>query len=179
VTTRIALLRGINVGGKNKIGMGDLRKMASEMGFSDPRTLLQSGNLVFGCEDSSDAELEAMLEEKTLASFGLHLDYHVRGVGELETVVKANPYPREAVEDPSHLVVAFFKETLSPSGCDSLRSAIRGREIFHAAGREVYFVYPDGIGESKLTNSLMDSKLGQRGTARNWNTVLKLMEMGK
>ncbi len=177
MTQRIALLRGINVGGNNKIPMAELRAMVAELGFENPRTLLQSGNLVFGSDSRTDLELEALLEEATEATFGARVEYRVRSVEELAAIIQANPYPVEAEKDPSHLLVAFYKSPLDPDACTRLRQAIQGREQFVEVGREAYFVFPDGIGDSKLTNSVMDSKLGQKGTARNWNTILKLFQM--
>ena len=172
-----AFLRGINVGGKNKVGMADLRKMAAGAGLDRPQTLLQSGNLIFEGDERSESKLETLLEERHIETFGFAVDYHVRSLDHLGRIVGQNPFAREAEDDPSHLVVAFFKSPLRAEACETLRTAIRGREVFHEAGREAYVVYPDGIGDSKLTNAMLDSKLGQRGTARNWNTVLKLLAL--
>ena len=174
----VAFLRGINVGGKNMIPMAELRKLAAGAGLTDPQTHLQSGNLLFGGQARTENELEELLERKNLEQFGFAIDYHVRSIDHLRLLAEKNPFPQEARDDPSHLVVAFFKAPLDPAACGNLRSAIRGRERFLERDREAFIVYPDGIGESKLTNALMDSKLGLLGTARNWNTILKLVELG-
>lgn len=173
-----AFLRGINVGGKNKVAMADLRAMAMDLGFSGVQTLLQSGNLLFEADGRTEQELEALLEAKSQEWFGFGVEFHVRSIDHLRQLVAENPFQQEAIADPGHLLVAFYKSPPAASACEKLRQAIRGRERFVERGREAYIVYPDGVGESKLTNALMDSKLGLRGTARNWNTILRLLDLG-
>jgi uncharacterized protein (DUF1697 family) len=98
----------------------------------------------------------------------------VRTAKEWKTIVARNPFLEQAARDPSHLVVMFFKDAPKASDVAALRAVITGPEIVHADGRQAYITYPDGIGDSRLTNTLIERKLGVRGTARNWNTVLKL-----
>ena len=86
----------------------------------------------------------------------------------------ANPFPAEAKSDPGHLVVMCLKSAPGREAVSALQQAISGREVIRAKGREAYIVYPDGIGRSRLTTALIEKKLGTRGTARNWNTVMKL-----
>jgi uncharacterized protein (DUF1697 family) len=170
----IALLRGINVGGRNLIAMSDLRALCETLGFAAVHTLLQSGNLVFSSARRTSAALERLLEAETQKRFGITVDYQVRTSAELQTVIASNPFPDEAERDPSHLVVMFHKEEPSSKAVAALAAAIRGREVVRADGKHVYVVYPDGIGTSKLTSNLIEKTLGSRGTGRNWNTVLKL-----
>ncbi len=167
------------MGGKNKIPMTDLREVASELGLKEVKTVLQSGNLVFRESDRSNEELERLLETEVHRQLNVQADFHVRTQSQIESLIGQNPFPIEAQEDPSHLVVVFFKSQIQTVDCEALRAAIRGRERFQALGREAYFTYPDGIGDSKLTTNLMDSKLRMRGTGRNWNTLLKLSELAK
>jgi len=166
--THIALLRGVNVGGNKMIAMSDLRERAERLGLRDARTLLQSGNLMFR-SNKSPAQLEKLLE-KELESTAVF----VRTPEEWAAVIAANPFPKEAKRDPGHLIVLFLKEA-----CDAktLQPAIVGREVARGNGREIYIVYPDGQGTSKLTNAVIEKKLGTRGTARNWNTVMKLASL--
>lgn len=170
----IALLRGINVGGKNLIAMSDLRDFCATLGFTAVRTLLQSGNLVFQSTKRNSAALERLLETETEKRFGIAVDYFIRSSDELQALIAGNPFPDAAERDPSHLLVVFHKEAPSPESVAALQAAIRGRETMRAAGKHLFVVYPDGIGTSKLTGSLIEKKLGLRGTARNWNTILKL-----
>ncbi len=172
----IALLRGVNVGGNQKIAMADLRTFMQQLGFADVKTLLQSGNVVFDGKGSA-AHLEARLEHEAAARLGLVTDFHVRTNREWRDVIAANPFPTEAERDPAHLVVVCLKEAVTPARVASLRAAIRGPERVEAQGRHAYIVYPAGIGTSKLTAAVIDAKLGTRGTARNWNTARKLEAM--
>ncbi len=170
----IALLRAINVGGRNRVAMADLRDLLGEMGFTGVRTLLQSGNVVFDAPRQTGSKLEKLLESKTEERLATSVDFVVRTAGELEHVIAGNPFTDAALNDPSHLVVVFLKKELADKDVETLRAAIRGPEVIHAKGKHLYAIYPDGIGESKLTNTVIEKTLGIRGTARNWNTVLKL-----
>jgi uncharacterized protein (DUF1697 family) len=165
MTTQIALLRGINVGGNKMVAMSDLRALAARLGLRDARTLLQSGNLIFR-SDKQPAKLEALLEKELDG-----VTVFVRNAAEWAQIVARNPFPAEAKNDPGHLLVMLLKEAKDVT---SLQAAIVGREVLRADGRQLYIVYPDGQGTSKLTNALIERKLGTRGTARNWNTVMKL-----
>jgi uncharacterized protein (DUF1697 family) len=176
MTTRIALLTAVNVGGKNKLSMAELRHVAGELGFENPQTVLQTGNLIFRSEHEEDGEVEELLESEIEKRLELKTYCVVRQVSDLESLVLHNPFPHEAVDDPSHLVTVFFRAPISEDREDRLRAVVPGREYFKAVGRELVIVYPDGIGDSKVTKNMIDSKVGQRGTARNWNTVLKLLD---
>jgi uncharacterized protein (DUF1697 family) len=172
--THIALLRAVNLGAHNKIGMADLRNLLVGLGFEDAQTLLQSGNVVFSGGSKPPAALEQMLERSAAKQLGLETDFFVRTAKEWQAVIDGNPFPREAKDDPSHLVAVITKDAVDPANATALQNAIVGREVVRAKGRCAYIVYPDGIGRSKLTTAMIEKKLGTRGTARNWNTVLKL-----
>jgi uncharacterized protein (DUF1697 family) len=94
-------------------------------------------------------------------------------------VIAHNPFPDEAERDPARLHVMPLKEAPGEDQVDALQAVITGREVLRAHGREAYIVYPDGAGNSRLTNALIERKLGTRGTARNWNTVLKIQALAK
>ena len=177
MTTHIALLRGINVGGKVKIAMADLRAMLAELKFGDPRSLLNSGNLVFRSDELRGADLERLLEAETETRLGLKTDFFVRAPEEWKELIAGNPFPDEAEREPGHLVVLFLKQAPDAGAVEALQSTIAGREVVRAVGRQAYITYPDGIGDSRLTLAVIEKKLGSRGTGRNWNTVLKLGAM--
>lgn len=176
MTTYIALLRAINVGGHKKVAMSGLRNFVEELGFDDVRTLLQTGNLVFRSNARTGASLERLLEAEAEKRLNLRTDFVVRTDKEWAAIIADNPFPNEAKRDPRHLVVQFMKDAPPKNAVKALQAAIKGPEIVHANGRQLYAVYPAGIGRSKLTAKLMEDKLGTRGTGRNWNTVLKLGE---
>jgi uncharacterized protein (DUF1697 family) len=173
MTTYIGLLRGINVGGNQMVAMADLREMVTKLGFSDVKTLLQSGNVVFRGARQATAKLERQLEAALEKRLGLNVEIHIRTADEWTTVIGANPFGAEAKKDPGHLLVTCFKAPLDTANVKALQAAITGPEILHADGRHLYMVFPDGVGNSKA-NRIIDKKLAARGTARNWNTVLKL-----
>jgi uncharacterized protein (DUF1697 family) len=173
MTIHIALLRAVNLGSHNKIGMADLCAWLGDLGFSQPRSLLQSGNLIFGSPAKADA-LEKQLEAAAAKRLGLVTAFFVRSAKEWRAIVAGNPFPAAAAQDPGHLVLMVCKHAPAKAAAAALKTAIKGRETFHVAGRHAYFTYPDGIGRSKVTNVLIEKHFGTRVTGRNWNTVLKL-----
>jgi len=173
---RIALLRAVNVGGTGKLAMADLKAMLVKIGFADARTLLQSGNVVFTSDRKPDA-LEKLLEAETAKRMKVATEYFVRTAKEWDGVVATNPFPREAKDDPGRLVVLVTKAAPTAAAVKALQAAIKGREVVKGGARHAYLYYPDGQGNSKLTPSMIERHLGTRGTARNWNTVMKLMGM--
>ncbi len=170
----VALIRGINVGGHKMIAMADLRDLLTQLGFTDARSLLQSGNLVFEAKGRTSAQLESLLEKETEKRLGLETTFFVRTPAEWKTVIAQNPFRKEAERDPGHLLVLFLKDAPDETRVEALRAAIVGREVVQTKGKHAYVVYPDGQGRSRLTNTLIEKKLGTRATGRNWNTVLKL-----
>ena len=174
----IALLRAINVAGHNLVAMSDLRELIEQLGFTEVQTLLQSGNVVFHGPRKSAAALERQLEAATAKELGVTTDYLVRTDKAWQAIIAANPFPKEATDDPGHLVLMPLKSSPRPADVKALQAAIRGPEQIAVRGSELYATYPAGIGRSKLTIALIEKKLGVRGTGRNWNTVLKLAALG-
>lgn len=174
MTAHIALLRGINVGGKNQIPMAGLRILFEALGFPGARSLLNSGNIVFESFGRTGAQLECLLEAQTAKRLSARPDYLIRTCDEWKKIIAGNPFRRETEADPSRLIVMFLKQAPDRRSVRALRSAIEGPEAVHISGREVFITYPAGIGRSKLTLPMLERKLDRRGTCRNWNTVLKL-----
>jgi uncharacterized protein (DUF1697 family) len=173
MTIQIALLRAVNVAGNNKVAMADLKAMMTELGF-EARTVLQSGNVVLNGAKFGSEKLETLLEAEAAKQLGLKTDFFVRSAGEWTELIKANPFPQEAKDDPGHLLVLPLKTTPKPAAVKALQQSIKGRETIAAKGRQLYAVYPDGVGRSRLTIAMIEKALGTRTTGRNWNTVLKL-----
>jgi uncharacterized protein (DUF1697 family) len=174
VTSYVGLLRAVNVGGHAQVSMADLRQLLTDLGFDGVKSLLQSGNFVFKTEAGIGAKLETQLEAATQRRLGVETAIFVRTAREMDAVIAGNPVPAEAKRDPSHLVVVFLKDAPKATAVAALRAAIKGPELVGAKGKHAYIVYPAGIGRSRLTNSVIEAKLVTQGTARNWNTVLKL-----
>jgi uncharacterized protein (DUF1697 family) len=177
MSMHVALLRGINVGGRNLVAMSELRDLLGSLGLSGVRSLLQSGNLVFHGGRRSGTALERLLEAETKKRLGVTADYLVRSSSEWQAIIERNPFRTQAERDPSHLVVMFLKSAPTSNGVKALEAAVKGPETIRADGRQLYIVYPIGIGRSKLTGVVIERTLGTRGTGRNWNTVLKLAAM--
>lgn len=178
MTTYIALLRAVNLGPHKKVSMAALRELAVALSLRDSQTLLQTGNLVFASRKAAPA-LETLLEAEAEKRMGLTTEFFVRDLEAWDAIVAANPFPEAAEHDPSHLVVMPLRAAPEEPAIAALRAAIKGRETVSIVGREAYIVYPDGIGRSKLTSRVIESKLRTRGTGRNWNTVVKLAALGK
>ena len=174
MTTYIGLLRAINLGAHNKIAMSDLRALLEKLGFGDPKTLILSGNVVFKSDEKSAAKIEQVLEAATAKHLGVTTDYFVRSAKDWQAVIAANPFRAEAKSDPGRMVAMCLKEAPTAQAVKALQATITGREVVRAKGSVAYLVYPDGQGRSKLTIARIEKALGTRGTARNWNTVLKL-----
>ena len=168
-----ALLRAVNVGGRS-LAMAELRTMLTAMGCSDVQTILQSGNAVFVAPPKRAATIGAVIENAIHARFAVQSDVFIRSAADIASVIAANPYPREARDDPARLVVFFLAAPPAPAEVAAAEAAIVGRETLRAIGTHLYVRYPDGQGSSKLTNAVLERKLGVRGTARNWNTVLRI-----
>jgi uncharacterized protein (DUF1697 family) len=175
MTVHIALLRAVNVGGR-KLAMADLKAMLDALGFAGARTLLQSGNALFHGSGKTVTALESLLEVETERRLKLRTNYFVRTSEEWQSIIANNPFPRQAKNDPSHLLVLPLKSEPAMADLSALEAAITGREVVRLKGRSLYACYPAGIGESKLTVALIERKLKTSCTGRNWNTVLKLQE---
>jgi uncharacterized protein (DUF1697 family) len=169
----VALLRAVNVGGR-MVAMADLRALCTKLGFPEAQTLLQSGNLVVRAAATSSAALERLLEAETRKQLRLETDFLVRTPTEWRAVIARNPFPKEAVRDPGRLLVLFLKDAPAAARVKALQAAITGRETVRVVGRQLYVVYPDGVGRSRLTLGLIERTFSTRGTGRNWNTVRKL-----
>jgi uncharacterized protein (DUF1697 family) len=168
VPTHIALLRAVNVGGTGKLPMADLRTLCARAGFTDVRTYIQSGNVVFASTLSA-AAAKAKLEKALAAKLGKPSRALLRGADELERVIAANPFPEAA---PNQLVIVFLDAAPAKAAIKDWK--IPGRERLALHGRELYVHFPDGQGQSKLKVPFADE-----GTGRNLNTVRKLLEMAR
>lgn len=154
--------------------MADLRSFFTSLGFESVETILQSGNVVFTSRSGASKELESRLEARAATDLDLETDFFVRSTRQWHALVRHNPFPREAKSNPSKLASVFLKSQASARAVESLQSSIKGPELVRAHGRQLYIVYPNGMGRSRLTAAVIERAVGSRGTARNWNTILKL-----
>lgn len=172
----MALLRGINVGGKNKLPMKELVDVFRTAGGDDVRTYIQSGNVVFRARSSAAGGVAEAVTRGIADRFGYRVPVVVRRADELRTVVEVNPFIR-AGRDPKMLHVAFLAAKPSArevAGLDPERSP---PDELAVVGREVYLCCPNGMARTKFTNDYFDRQLGTTSTLRNWRTVLQLQSM--
>ena len=174
--SHVALMRGINVGGKNKLPMKDLVALFVEVGCRQVRTYIQSGNVVF----EGDAELaERVVTDvptRIAARFGLSVPVIVRTAEEVRDAVSMHPFVAEAA-DLKHLHMGFLADTPSADAVASLDPARSAVDAFAVMGKEIFLHVPGGMARTKLTTDYFDRRLGTVLTVRNWRTVNKLLEM--
>jgi len=173
----VALLRGINVGGKNLLPMPALAEIFAEAGCAEVRTYIQSGNVVF--REARGARLEAIAEAvraEIAARFGLKVPVVVRGAEEFQRVIAENPFAARGL-DADWLHVMFLADEPTAEMVAGLDAARSPGDEFVVRGREVYLHLPNGAARTKLTNAYFDARLKTVGTQRNWRTVLVLGEM--
>jgi len=172
--TSVALLRGINLGSNNRLAMPALREALTAAGYGRVRTYVQSGNIVVDTEQGPD-ELAAALATLLSREFGLDVPVVIRNASELAEVVTRNPFPAEAASNPKALQVTFRSEPLQPETLAGLQERASSTEKVSGAGREIYSWHPDGIARSKLAAAITPKYAA--ATARNWTTVMTLLEM--
>ncbi len=172
---QVALLRGINVGGRAKVAMADLRRLVGGLGYDGVRTYLQSGNVVLTTAKSPDT-VAAEIERAVAAELGLQPRVLVRTRDELAAVIEGNPLPA-ATWDGSRIFVTFLSAAPPADRLAGIDPAGFAPDVFEARGREIYLHCPDGIHDSKLARALSEKRLGVVATARNWNTVTKLLDL--
>jgi uncharacterized protein (DUF1697 family) len=172
----IALIRGINVGATRSLPMLLLRELAEQAGMQSPRTHIQSGNLVFNGPAKSLPAAATKLEDLIESARGFRPAVITRTRAQLAAAIEANPFPEIAKEDPAHLLLMFLKDQPAATAPKTLDQLKRTREHLTLIGRELYIHFPDGIGRSKLSMAAVERAAGP-GTARNWNTTLKLLAM--
>jgi uncharacterized protein (DUF1697 family) len=176
--TFIALLRGINVTGRNKIPMAELREVCSELGWADVKSYIQSGNLVFNADAKPD-ELEADLEGAIKGRFGLTIHVMIRAGSDWPTLVAGNPFPEESASEPNRVLLSVPKSPPKEGAAEALQErAVAGERVVRV-GDVLWVHFPNGAGTSKISPALLDRLVGSPVTGRNLRTVLKLDEMAR
>jgi uncharacterized protein (DUF1697 family) len=177
----LALLRGINVGGHNKVAMADLRDLAAALGLADATTYIQSGNLIFSCAEPDTAKLADLLEREIASRLDVRPAVVVLSRPELKQVIADNPFPGET--NPKCLHAVFHRSEVSPDRIATVAAAVQQARAAGSSddativGRTLFLHTPDGFGRSELAARLTSAKVQATGTARNWATVMKLMGM--
>jgi len=178
MTVIISMLRGVNVGGHNKIKMDALRDLYGSLGLRYPQTYVQSGNVVFQAEAKDLAPLAKRIEDAIERKFGFRPGVILRSTADLRDVIARNPFAKGRGIDASKLLVTFLAAVPSPEAREEVLRIKAGPEEVRIDGRELYVYFPDGIGRSKVWPAI-EKALKRSGTGRNWNTVTKLLEIAE
>jgi uncharacterized protein (DUF1697 family) len=179
VTTWVVLLRGVNVGGANRLPMSDLRDLVGSLGHSDVVTYIQSGNLLLTSTRKDRAKIAAEICAAITSSFGLAVTAILRTSTELRASIASNPFSAEAKADAARVHIMFLSDVPKPEFAAQLEPERFAPERFQLLASELFLHYPNGAGRSKMNLDYFEKRLRVRGTARNLNTVAKLIELAK
>lgn len=177
MTTFVSLFRAINVGGNRKVEMDELKAVHEALGLRKVLSYIQSGNVVFTSDDADPIQIQRQIEESFEQQFGFRADVIIRTADELRTIIERNPFQGQQDKEPKWVAVMFLATQPDSEAQETILKTYVGPEEMFFNGKELYLYYPDGMGRSKLTNNYLEKKLKTVGTARNWNTVLRLQEM--
>lgn len=174
----VALLRGINVGGKNALSMKELVRWFSDAGCEDVATYIQSGNVVFSADPALARRAPDLIAASIRSNVSLEVPIVIRSHDELADCVAHNPFLKPDV-DPKHLHVAFLAHAPKPARVKALDPNRSPGDAFVVRGHDVFLHLPNGVARTKITNAWLDSRLETTSTLRNWRTILTLLEMSR
>jgi uncharacterized protein (DUF1697 family) len=179
MTVFISMLRGVNVGAHNRIKMDALRAAYESLGFEKPRTYVQSGNVIFRAKEKDTAKLATQIQTAIERAFHCRPEVILRTTVELRKAISANPFVSRPDIVPGKLLVTFLAAKPGAEAGATLAALKKYPEEIHLKGRELYIYFPEGAGKSKLPWSQVERLIKVNGTARNWNSVRKLLEMAE
>ncbi len=175
----ISMLRGVNIGGHHKIKMDALRSLYLSLKLEDPRTYVQSGNIIFRTKEKNSAALPKKIGTAIERTFGFLPEVILRTPEEFRRAIAASPFPAHRGLEPGKILVTFLAdEPGSEASATLLRFKDHPEEI-HLKGRELYIYFPNGAGKTKLPWSSVEKLLKTPGTARNWNSVTKMLAIAE
>ncbi len=175
----ISMLRGVNVGGHNKIKMEALRALYESMKLRDAQTYVQSGNVIFRTDERDIPRLAKRIEDGIERNFGFRPNVILRTAAEMREVVARNPFAKRRGIEPRKLLVSFLASDPREEAREKVRQMKCDPEELRIEGRELYIYFPNGIGRSKLSLARLEKTLKTPGTGRNWNSVTKVLEMAE
>ena len=175
----VSMLRGVNVVGRNKIKMEELRALYASLKFEDPRTFIQSGNVIFRTKAKNSPALAKKIQDAIGRKFGFRPEVILRTTSELRSAITATPFASSRNLEPGKVLVTFLSGDPGPSAQATLRGLTGYPEDIHLKGRELYVYFPDGVGQATLPWSKVEKLTQTTGTARNWNSVTKLLAMAE
>ena len=175
----IAMLRAVNLAGHNRVKMDTLCSLCTSLKLRDPKTYVQSGNVVFRTSERELGRLAKRLEDGIEQKFGFRTDVIVRSTAEMRDVVDRNPFAKRRGIEPNRLLVLFFAVDPGAGAREKILTIKADAEELRLDGRELYIYFPTGIGRSKVSTPAIERMLRTPGTGRNWNSVMKLLEMAE
>jgi uncharacterized protein (DUF1697 family) len=175
----ISMLRGVNLGPHNRIKMGDLRALYESLHLENPRTYVQSGNVIFRTKEENAVKLAKKIQVGIEKEFGFRPEVILRTIEELKQSLAANPFQNRRGIEPSKLLITFLSSEPAAEAQATMRGLKVQREELHLIARELYIYFPDGIGKSKVPWSSVEKFLKVTGTARNLNSVVKMLEIAE
>jgi len=175
----LCMLRGVNLGGHNRVKMDDLKALCKSLKLCEPQTYVQSGNVIFKTDERDLAKLTKKLEAAIHKKFGFQSDVILRSTKELRDVVTRNPFAKRRDIHPGKLLVTFFSGDPGEEARKQVRAIKCDPEELFIEGREAYIYFPNGAGRSKLNWAVIPKTLKVQGTARNWNSVTKMLEIAE
>jgi uncharacterized protein (DUF1697 family) len=175
----ISMLRGVNVGGHNKIKMEALRALCESLKLRDAQTYVQSGNVIFRTDERDMPRLTKRIEDGIEKKFGFRPDVILRTAAEMRDVIARNPFAKRRGIEPGKLLVSFLASDPGGEGRDKIRQMKCDPEEMRIEGREIYIYFPNGAGRSKLPWAGLGKMLKTAATGRNWNSVTKMLEIAE
>ncbi|SRR6266702_8163259 len=175
----ICMLRGVNVGGHNKIKMDALKVLCSSLKLKDPQTYVQSGNVIFKTEEKDLAKLTKRLQDALERKFGFRPDVMLRTASELRNVIARNPFAKRNGIEPGRLLVTFLAADPGKEAREKALALKTDPEELHIIGREAYTYFPNGMAHPKIPWTTIERTLKSSGTGRNWNSVTKMLEIAE
>ncbi len=176
MTNYISILRGINVGGHKSIEMSDLRLAFNQLGFSNTRSYIQSGNLIFQYNEVDNQVLEKIISNKILTTFGHEVAVKVLKTDELIICIENNPFVKDLNKNPAFLHLTFLATVPQKESLEQLLSIQSFPDELHYYKQVIYLYCPNGYGNTKFTNNFIENRLKTTATTRNWKTMNELLK---
>jgi uncharacterized protein (DUF1697 family) len=179
MNTYVAILRGINVGGKRMIKMDALKQLFANLGFSNVETYIQSGNVFFQCKKTSEEKLAATIAKEIEKIFAFDAPTIVKNVDELKQIIAKNPFVKDSKKQADFFHVTFLATTPAKANVDSIAKLNFADDAFAIIDKAVYLYCPNSYSNSKLTNGFFENKLKVIATTRNWKTCNELVSIAE
>jgi uncharacterized protein (DUF1697 family) len=180
MNTYISFLRGINMTGHNSIKMADLADLYHNLGFIQPETYIQSGNVIFSSDKDTDvAEIATVIETAIHEKYGYDVPVMIRSIAEMRKILSSNPFLSEREFDPAKVAVTFIRDKVTESQIQKVADVNYPPDKFKIIGNEIYTFCPNGFGRTKIYTTFFENRMKVKGTARNWNTITTLIDLAE